>query len=120
MNHITRMQAEMASKDAEIAALREGYEAMISYMRSSKFHKTPYVNVADVILGLRQSASNAYDAANAAYLNEVGPQVEPSKDGWRCPVCHASLDNRVWNDTEAKAAERMRLHWIENHKAGAQ
>ena len=112
MNNIARLQAELAARTAEVAALREGYDAMISYMHSSKFHSDPYVNVTDVVTGLRQASWNAFQAADAAYINEVGPRPEASTTGWRCPECRDSLGYA----SDAKADERMRLHWVATHK----
>ena len=118
MNNIARLQAEIAAQNAEINALREGYQSMIDYMHSSKFSENPYVHVTDVVRGLRQSASNATDASNAAWINEVGPKPEPSNNGYRCPECHELLVVD-WFSTEHFVSERMRNHWIATHKENA-
>jgi hypothetical protein len=133
MNHITELETRIVTKDAEIAALYEGYEAMISYLRSSKFHNGDpldgYVNVQDVINGLRQSQANAFEARIAAYTNEVGPQIAGGShrgcthgtgrvapvNGWHCPQCGQALPGE-WNDTDSKASARMRAHWRTEHR----
>jgi len=116
-NHIVSLKAELIAAEAEIAALREGYQAMVDYLHSSKFATDHSVNKWDVINGLRQSADNAFDVRQGAWMNEMGPNPTPSRKGWMCPDCGELLQEQpIWNDTDARAAERMRQHWIATHK----
>jgi len=116
-NHIANQATQIVAKDAELQAMRDGMSDLITYLTSSKFAEDRSVNVNDVILRVREIQAFAGDASNAAYANEEGPAPVASKHGWACPVCRAPLqDHEIWNDTDAKAANRMRLHWRELHK----
>ena len=118
------LAAQIIAKDAELQELRDGMESLISYLRSSKFHcgdsLDGYVQINDVITSLRQTRSNSFDAGDAALANELGPKPEASPRGWRCPECQEPLQEQtIWRDTDEKAQQRMRQHWVATHKVVA-
>lgn len=135
MNNITRLQASIVAKDAEIRALRDGLLEIRAYALSSKFThpetgNNGYVNAADIALRAEQASSVAYDAGHAAYVNEIGPEIADGShhgcthgtfprvaqfNGYHCRQCGEGLPGE-WNDTESKAQERMRQHWVARHK----
>jgi len=117
MNNIVALKAEIAAQAAEIQSLRDSLNGLRAYMQSSKFANEPYVNVTDIIMWAQQAASHASDEHSAAWINATGPSPVASRNGWVCPECGQPLqDSPIWNDTDARAAERMRLHWIELHQ----
>jgi hypothetical protein len=69
------LQMQVIAKDAELQAWRDGYNALRSYLLGSKFAEDRNVNVNDVLLRLEESRHAADDASEAAYLNEIGPQI---------------------------------------------
>ena len=125
MNHITRLNAELAAANAKVAEYETELRILRNYMQSGKFQHSEFrpwdatdtmVQANDIVHIIDQINRNAQEAENAAWHNAVGPKPEPSRNGWICPECRQSLqDEYIWNDTDAKAAERMRLHWIESH-----
>jgi len=118
MQNITRLQAEIAQQKAEIESYVQSMRALQDYMHSQKFAEHPYVNVTDIVLWARQALDAGSYASEAAWVNEVGPKPVASPRGWACPDCRAPLqDHEIWNDTDARAAERMRLHWREMHRS---
>ena len=120
-NHIHRLQDELVSKDAEIDGLREGLSDLIAYLTSDKFASDTSVNVTDVLLRLREAENLALTRRDEAAFNEAGPGPEASVNGWRCPKCREALqDSPIWNDTDARAAGRMRDHWRATHRVTAE
>jgi len=122
----TPLAAQLVAKDAELQELRDGMESLISYLRSPKFRcgdsLDGYVQINDVINSLRQTRSNSFDAGDAALANELGPKPEASPHGWRCPECQEPLQsfpNGIYRDTDEKAQQRMRQHWVATHKVVA-
>src|SRR5262245_11385579 len=104
MNHITRLEAELAAARAEIDALRAGLDSVRSYVHSSKFSEpgplTGYVNTTDVALRVSEAQLAATVAADEALRNELGPPVASGRTGWQCAACGEPLpkESGAWND----------------------
>jgi hypothetical protein len=73
VNYIRQLQAEGASAEREIGAIKDGLSELRRYLQSSKFHcgdrLDGYVNVGDVLAFLR----NAEEAGIVARESEVQP-----------------------------------------------
>ncbi len=54
MNHIKKLQLQLAAANAEVAALKAGMESLERYARSDKFAAHTYVNTADILLRLQE------------------------------------------------------------------
>jgi len=74
-NYIQRLRGENAALARELAALREGIDALRSYFALPKFscgdRLDGYVNVADVLLRLREAENAALHARENAPESEV-------------------------------------------------
>lgn len=118
MQNITKLNAELEMARAEIAALRQGLESLRAYVQSEKFYSDPHVSTDDVVLRIRETQSAGMDAAVASWINEIGPKPVASPRGWACMECGVPLQPwPIYRDTDAKAEERMRLHWREMHRS---
>lgn len=127
MNTIASLQADLAVKTAEFQALKDGLEMIRAYVASDKFVAEPYVNIGDIGLRVLETLHTAECAGQDAYRNAVGPKIgtgyfttmaygqHATSNGYHCPDCHEPLPGD-WNDTDARANERMRQHWISEHK----
>lgn len=134
MNPITRLQIENAAQAAQIAALIAGLDEITHYA-----YRQAQITPADCLdhmsrTGVELRVAEALEAATRAYdaaeYNERGPRIAdgshtgcthgtgpgvPRVNGYHCRVCGDGLPGE-WNDTEARAAERMRQHWVAFHK----
>jgi hypothetical protein len=132
MNTIHKLQAENTAQAAEIASLRDSLSGLRTFVLTKGYRdgRDGYIQVSDVDLWCQQARTAANDAYAAAEYNEVGPRIAdgwhtgcthgagagvPRVNGYHCRVCGVALPGE-WNDTEAKATERMRQHWVAFHK----
>jgi len=140
VNHITTLEIQLAEARAEADSLRQSFANLRAFVfdKGNRNERGGYVQVGDVTSFCEQAGSLANDAAEAAGYNERGPAIaaggcayvnrktcshEPSlrPNAWHCPLCAMLLPaepGREWNDTDARAQERMRLHYRQNHYQG--
>lgn len=60
MNHIKQLQ-----KQNEI--LKEGYQDLLKYLRSSKFHQNEMVNVKDIFLRIEEIKNKMLDETESSF-----------------------------------------------------
>jgi hypothetical protein len=74
-NYIQRLRSENAALAREVAALRDGIHGLRSYFILPKFYcgdtLDGYVNIADVLLRLREAEHAASDARQSKAESEV-------------------------------------------------
>lgn len=136
-----RLADSLDAMTARVRALEESFRALIGYVSSDKFTGTGdlagYVSTADIRTRAFDAFHSADMAESAALYNAAGPEPadgghspqcahgntdragERTVNGYHCPRCGDALFDRdtYYRDlTPARAARKMRLHWIACHK----
>ena len=67
MNYITKLRTEIASQQAEIAALRDGMRDLLAHVASSKFHgpENAWISTVDVTRLIHEIEHNGTIAGEA-------------------------------------------------------